>query len=346
VFTVAQELLFRIVLFVPSIQVPALEAPGLYADSESQDDYWVLYHYYSRAEYKTPTTPVDPELGWVSSNGGSLGSRSPQYLEIEDVVREPILFFGDSYVAGQDARLALPQLLEALMPSFSVINYGVGGYGTDQIALRAAREARRFPAQPRIILVGVMLRDMDRSLLRFRVSQKPFYTIEGSPALHRPAFALNSDFIKSYRFSTRSFLWAALRRVTRRALGRPDGDPVRRLQINRVVFRELSIALRQVGVPSAIVVFYSRADLQSALQRKVAPRELELRSILAETGLALIDTKDALIDALERQECRFEELFLPDDHYTPKGNEIVAKAVANAVCGLHHGSLSKDACRL
>ena len=81
---------------------------------------------------------------------------------LDDVTKPPILFFGDCFVGP------IPEIMDDELPHYSVLIYGVGGYGTDQIFLRFRREVEKFASKNPQFLIGVLLKDMDRSLLSFR----------------------------------------------------------------------------------------------------------------------------------------------------------------------------------
>jgi hypothetical protein len=323
----------RVILFNPALQIPALESPGLYADSEADDDYWVLYHYYSKAAFRTPTGPVDPLLGWVQSNGGPLGVRSERYFEPADVRGRPLLFFGDSFVAGDDdVTSRLPEQLERLLPGTSILNYGVGGYGTDQIALRVKHEGARFRERGAVVVIGILLADMDRSLLRFRISQKPYYSLgQDGLLLHTPAYASNSAFLSAYQFRIHFFALAAMRRVVHRALLRSDGDAVRRAKLNRAILDDLTASLNRERLPAVFVLLYSKPDLEADLRGRPTDREKELKAILDGRKVKAIDTAPFVLEGIQAEGLGLDDVFLVDGHYNARGNNIIARRLATTL---------------
>ena len=334
------EAVIRFAIFSNRIQVPWLENPSLYANPETQDDYWVLYHYYSAARYPTKPIVPHPVVGWIQENGGDLGTRSPRYRSINDVTGHPILFFGDSFVAGPDnAALALPQLLEEQIPNASILNYGVGGYGVDQIALRVKQEGARFKDRHAQLLIGIMLRDLDRSLLRFRHSQKPYYTIEQDELrLHQPADPDNLKFIDNYPFQIRSFVFAAIQRrlrfTTQRlrdAVGHQSDTVKRRRQLNRAILKDLVEHLQTEMLPAVFVIFYSETDLTHHAEGNPSQRERDLKTILSDLGTRYIDTAPSLLQAVEAKGMRIHELYDRTHHFTATANEIIAKTLSSSL---------------
>jgi hypothetical protein len=120
-----------------------LRNPELYADAYSEDDYWKLELLWS--EHSPQLS--DPLLGWSSSS-----SVQPISVKKADAQLSPLLFFGDSFVAGNDA--TVPYFLDRLLSTHDVYNCGIPGYGVDQIYLRFKEEHATF-ASP-TVLFGVL----------------------------------------------------------------------------------------------------------------------------------------------------------------------------------------------
>jgi hypothetical protein len=329
----------RAILFSPSIVFPLLKVPGLYADADASDDYWVLYHYYSKARFRTPEY-VDPTLGWVQGGASALGAISDKYLSETDVKDRPLLFFGDSFIAGATTlHERIPQLLEKQLPGFSVLNYGVGGYGTDQITLRFKRETQRWKDRNPVVLVGILLKDMDRSLLTFRISQKPYYRIEGGTLrLYYPRYRTNAEFIAKYRFHTKLFAYAALVSLGRHALGLEGGDPWRREELNRRIIADACDFIAKNRLEAYFVILYDKPELLEALQGTTTRREYEIKAALSAAGYEnVIDTKELLLEPLREKRLKVDDVFLEDGHYNAEGNRIVAGGLAAHLRATHKG---------
>jgi hypothetical protein len=106
---------------------------------------------------------VDAHLGWRYRAGyvgeqdrisgqGLRGSRNYGDRPPEGVTR--IAAFGDSFVYGTEVadHETWASLMERMDPRLEVLNYGVGGYGTDQAYLRYVEEGTAL--QPDIVLIG------------------------------------------------------------------------------------------------------------------------------------------------------------------------------------------------
>jgi hypothetical protein len=112
---------------------------------------------------------LDPVLGWRYRAGyrdslnaiNSQGLRSTRRYASQPprgVLR--VAAFGDSFVYGNDVAdsAAWPALVEQLVPRVEVLNYGVGGYGSDQAYLRFCSEGAALA--PRIVVIGFVADDL------------------------------------------------------------------------------------------------------------------------------------------------------------------------------------------
>lgn len=126
----------------------------------------------------------DPVLGWsirpnavvekenVVYSSNSIGIRSSREYDLtkpENITR--VAAFGPSFTFGDEAGddAAWPAQLEQACLDLEVMNYGVGGYGTDQSFLRYQTSGVNY--QPDIVLIGYEDNNQLRNVNRFR----PYY---------------------------------------------------------------------------------------------------------------------------------------------------------------------------
>jgi lysophospholipase L1-like esterase len=129
----------------------------------------------------------DPLLGWVHKSNyanpaasfttGQFGIRlnQPHHYQLP---KQAILAVGDSFTAGDEVGDGgtWPALLEGILQR-PVINGATGGWGTDQIVLRAEDLLPKL--EPSIVIVSFFEDDIRRANLRlFQGANKPFFTIE------------------------------------------------------------------------------------------------------------------------------------------------------------------------
>jgi hypothetical protein len=140
----------------------------------------------------------DPDLGWrpragIRNGPDDVDSRSLRSKREYDAMPPDgvlrIAAFGDSFVYGSEVSTdeCWPTVLERIRPDTEVLNYGVPGYGQDQVYLRFLAEAKA--TNPRIVLFGVAPPTLDRMVSVMGA----FRMMEGtdSGAISKPRFELD-----------------------------------------------------------------------------------------------------------------------------------------------------------
>lgn len=144
----------------------------------------------------TALLELDSELGWRYApnrstelySSGAQGARGPGvYSPSPPAAMLRVTAFGDSFVHGNEVtdEQAWSRQLEQLDPRVEVMNFGVGGYGTDQAWL-LGRRWRNLGAQ--VVILGFAEVDYARNVNRYR----RFLSTEELP-LFKPRFRLATD---------------------------------------------------------------------------------------------------------------------------------------------------------
>ena len=182
------ELAFRIVLApgVLSVLAATQLAPWLgneYADDEIHR--LMLRIKFSGGANTLPT--FDPMLGWTArprTPENPLGIIRDEPYSLEDVrTWRTILFFGDSFTAGRTPANTIPSQLERRLSGWTVLNFGVPGYGLDQIYLSLRSVIDDFD-RPHVI-VGIFYNDLDRLVFQVQASVKPWFEIHDGALIER-----------------------------------------------------------------------------------------------------------------------------------------------------------------
>ncbi len=111
-------------------------------------------------------------------NSNSRGIRGAvEYSESPPLGKKRILVLGDSFTFGEEVSddQTYAHYLETLLPDTEVLNFGVHGYGHDQMLLYFKQEGVRY--HPDVVLVGFMWLDMDRNVPAFTFYAKPKYEL-------------------------------------------------------------------------------------------------------------------------------------------------------------------------
>ncbi|HTL59272.1 MAG TPA: SGNH/GDSL hydrolase family protein [Candidatus Limnocylindrales bacterium] len=173
-----------------------------------QDERNLLYRY-------------DPILGWFPVAGRSnlfLGTRTISVAHNSQGFRAAtdyapadkpgIIFLGDSFVWGYDVELSerFTEKLQTKHPEWSIYNFGVSGYGTDQEYLLLHQQFDRY--HPRVVfLMYEETDDGDNSTNHRWGYYKPYATVTGSrlkvhgipvPRSDRFFFATHKLLVRSY----------------------------------------------------------------------------------------------------------------------------------------------------
>jgi hypothetical protein len=140
---------------------------------------------------------LDAELGWkprANLKNGVDDVDARGLRSLREYADEPapgilrVAVFGDSFVYGSEVATAeaWPSVLERSSEKLEVLNYGVPGYGEDQIYLRFLAEGQSL--RPRIVLLGVAPPTIDRMLAQFEI----FRTFEADTRMvsSKPRFRL------------------------------------------------------------------------------------------------------------------------------------------------------------
>ncbi|MFH1742415.1 MAG: SGNH/GDSL hydrolase family protein, partial [bacterium] len=245
---------------------------------------------------------------------------------------EVILFYGDSFVFGAtEMEEKIPQQLNRLLPEYTVYNYGVGGYGVDQIYLRFKQSYEKF--QSPLIIFGILTTDLDRSVLTVRSYQKPYYKIENDELiLHGVPINMNpEEWLEQNPPRIYSYLGAFLFR--RLCLLGSEGVRIEQFyrrnekkRINGRIIEEVVKECREKKMPLLFVVFYTQYEL-----RKTLWREIFLKEEICRWNVPWIDTKDVLLAAANNDVTKIAEYYLRNLHLNGEANGIVARAIADRV---------------
>ncbi len=268
---IVAEVAFRQVLFSDSELLAKQRLPGLYADYSYEDDYWKLQYRWLK-RYPPPKNP-HPELGW------GFGFDPETYLHSHAGAlrggRRPVLLYGDSFAQGvaHKAKTINSQLNGD--PEFArehvMLNYGVGGYGLDQIVMLMEKSLHHYldAENPPYVVLSFMTYDVDRSMLSMRTGQKPYFApladgleIRGLPIAEDP-----HAFFAEQKLDVRSFLWRRMlfaKRYPNRVVRWLRGEASKKRhkqELNEKILERAVAFLTERDVEFTILVFHPKLSL-------------------------------------------------------------------------------------
>ncbi|MEZ5330820.1 MAG: SGNH/GDSL hydrolase family protein [Thermoanaerobaculia bacterium] len=222
-----------------------------------------------------------------------------------------IAFLGDSYTfgSGVELRETFVRLIEKRHRGVRTDNFGIGGFGVDQMWATLRRYA--LGVSPDVVVLCFIHYDLDRSLTAYR---------EGHAWLAKPTFKLADGSLRPLTradrptglagwLERRSHLVELWRRAT---FGLERTLPVGyRWRLNRALFAAVRDDCRAAGIPLVVV----HIPVNRAAPAPSFAREMK------RLGIAYLDLQPLLPDD-------FTPLYFPHDrHFTPAGHRWAADAI-------------------
>lgn len=305
--------------------------PGLYSNPFSDEDYYklrVLWGLDSK-ERTVSELEYDPILGWAYKRTpenplGVLGD-DPSALE---TMEKSVLFYGDSFlVAGSLMADRIPQQLDRLLPDKTVYNFGVPGYGLDQIYLRFRQSHHHFKNP--IVIVGILTVDMDRCILKFRSGRpKPYFLIKRNELVLGgvPVETDTESYLRSNSVSIDSYFGAALIQFVRYLIAGGNAVASQHLrgdieQITKLIIEGIVQEAHDNSLDLRFVVFVPKSG--GDWRKAFLLREIEHWKI------PYVDTETVLVEAMPKSG-NFSMLYYDQTHHHNElANGIIAKAIAD-----------------
>jgi hypothetical protein len=311
----------------------AIRQPHKWAHPET-DAYWYLQHHFLGSAAGEAHGP-DPEIGWVAAINPITGEHPD---EPTLGLRRPVLLFGDSFAQCTTPPEECFQTLLAssdLGADHALLNYGVGGYGLDQIYLLIRRVLPRFGERNPKVIVGVMIDDdYLRSSLSFRCWPKSSARIESGRLVVDPAGTCDvAEWSRLHPLPLRS--WAI--QMVQSLRGHQIAEETRPslsgyIELNRRLLEAIDEELRNAKVEYSFLFFSAQGTLtdDSRVQWTMELSEAFAR----ESNAPAVFTKPYFL-AAAGDPAGIGDLFGQTGrdlgHYNPAGNKVAFEALRQAV---------------
>ncbi len=203
------ELVFRYLLFNGGSFMGPLRRAEFYAN-EWDLDFFKLRHFFGH-KYIPPT---DENLGWRNDR---IDYVDGDYAHIDDKNlrgRTPVLLFGDSFAQCHTTEEECFQGILNKHPDFNksyyLINYGVSGYGVDQVLLLYRSTIMRY--RNPIVIIGIMNYDLDRNIMPVTWGLKPYFEASNGKLRLKNShlFSYVDIFFRDNPPKINSYLWRLL----------------------------------------------------------------------------------------------------------------------------------------
>ena len=351
----ACEGLLRLLLFGPApfdALGASLRRPRRFADPDAEELYWTLACTWNPLPaHGRRTAEGDPLLGWRDARFavGTYAHRDEERVG----ARRPVLLYGDSFAAchGQLERCWDVQLeADELARDLALLDYGVSGYGFDQITLLVEASLPRWLERRPLVLIGVLVDDdLNRAGQRLRQQPKPWFTLEpgaDGPALvhHPPAAETVNAFLAAH--PPRSASWLARGLLSSRLVPDPwrrsllglDEHQARTAAIARALIVRLHAFLAAREVEHAFVLFHGRASIRLDSYGWEEPL---LLAELTRLGIPWVSTRTAFREDMAATGRTLVDYFAIEGrsrpHYGPEGMLVAFRAIRRALVGEFEG---------
>ena len=346
---VCAEGVLRVALFSDYVRVEGLRDPRLFGDYRSDQVFWKLQTLFLKPDERKPGPARHPILGWR----GSLFSDDFVHRDEASMGnRRPILLFGDSFAAcatpPEDCFQGLFTRSERGQEE-ALLNYGVGGYGVDQVSLLMQRVVNRLSWQRPVVIVSVLWGDdFNRCGLEFRNWPKPKFQLSDTEGLELllPSHGVEDRWLEENPPNVTSYLWrwylyGSTLPPWNYRMNIRSKERRRRVEALRPVCEELTRSMcrflqdRADEVDFFFLLLPSLPDLErpsSLAIEGISKRPIDwgeelLEEVLTELSVPFVNARKEFTQAFAQGQ-KLGSFFRPGDgHYNPEGNEVAFRAL-------------------
>ncbi len=267
---------------------------------------------------------LDNQPAWdgkrVSSTSDGLRGRR-EYARPKPAGLCRILVFGDSFTFGEDVSddETFCHRLGGLLPGVEVLNFGVHGYGHDQMLLYLREAGARY--QPDLIVLGYVTDDALRNLMTFRDFAKPRFVLRaGRLELEGPPLPSPEQVLQRERW--RSKLGDLVTMLSQQWAWRSGARPRAARDVTLALLNAFFDDARSMGAQAALVDLPAFDELRFK-QDAPLPREAGLMEFCRGRGLPYLGLRPVLL-AEERRGMQLKM----EGHWGPAEHAVAAEALA------------------
>ncbi len=264
IMLVLAEYAFRLILFSDSEIFAYLRNPYYYSDHikhENEDfyneNYWKL-NYLLNGNFNVENP--NPLLGWT----GFFGKKTLDHRDWKAAKgKRPVLLYGDSFAMCVDSVECFEDILNrdsAFASDNFLMNYGVGGYGVDQIYLLFKNTVDKF--ENPFVIFSLLTTDMDRSMLNVRDAQKPYFVLndEGLELQGVPITLSSKEFFEQNPPDIKSYLWNKFKSSTLYTSEQNkeiETEYIAKMkELNKAILMEVFRKLKELNTNYVVLIFH------------------------------------------------------------------------------------------
>lgn len=237
-----------------------------------------------------------------------------------------IALFGDSFTFGEEVSDEetfahhLQQLLAAETPAVEVLNFGIHGYGHDQMLLYL-REALPL-YRPDVVVLGYVSDDSLRNLTRFRDFAKPCFRLAGGElALEGVPVPTPAELVARERL--RSRLWDLLTMAKERIAWRWGGRAAEVDRLTDALLSAIAREARAAGARPAIALLPAFGELAAADPAPL-PAEAFVLQVAAREQVPCLRLRPLFLERI-RLGAELEQ----KGHWGPREHRLAAGGIAD-----------------
>ena len=315
-----------------------------YGDPGLDDAYWRLDWYFRGEREKERHAHFDPLLGW---RGRRIGKGDYRHEDaVEGDPRRPILLYGASYANCVTSREeCFEGLVEQsdLATDHVLLNYGVGGYGIDQVYLLMRESLDLYQDRdPIVIIAAVVDSDYERAFLTFRGQAKPRMRVEQGVLVEPEPVPQGTDaYFREHGLGITSYAWHTLVHNTnllpadwRETLKDTRGKRAEQLELIRAILLAIHAELESRGLQHFFVHCFSpRSFPRSRIQEVVD----EIVRTCEEHAIPYVNTRPLYLESCRRNGRMAKHLYVREgqgtNHPTAQGNQLIFRAMRAGIEG-------------
>ncbi|MBL4715924.1 MAG: hypothetical protein COC01_02285 [Bacteroidetes bacterium] len=334
VFIIA-ELLFRAAIFNEVNLFSSLKKAGLYAkiypdkyQKIFSEEYWKL-NYLFGAKHQPPNNP-HPLLGWTGFfDRNTYLHKSTKWLR----GRRSVLLYGDSFSQCVSSVECFEDILNkdtVFSKEHCLFNYGVGGYGVGQIYLLLKNSYIKYDNP--YVIVGIMARDLERSIISVRSYQKPYFTIENESLMLQGVPINNSvdDYYENNGPGISSYLYRYFLNSNLNFLPKKTEDLDERIEtikkVNEKIILQIIKDLRGNEINFLFLIFHPLPNSEFDWRNGF------LRELLEKNSVPYIWALDLIKNDTTFDKYKYENYEIPNNgHPTTHQNQLISNEIKRCI---------------
>ncbi len=250
-----------------------------------------------------------------SNSRGIRGNMEYSYNKLPGQNR--ILILGDSFTFGDQVsdNETYPYYLQQMLPNTEVINFGIHGYGHDQMLLYLKEEGIKY--SPDVVILGFVGDDMNRNLLEFRDYSKPKFELVHNKLQIKnypvppPDLTLKNEIYRSKFIDLLTIFYNDL-------LWKFGINEERKNEITIAIVDEMIERISSIGATPVIFYLPTPHEIND-LDDKIIPEEEFLNRYCRERIIHCFSLRSSFLASVK------EEInFKPPGHWNPRGNLLIS----------------------